>query len=193
MRVFVAVLVLIFSLQSWTKAEDISDFEIEGMSIGDSALNYFSEKEINKYTYEAWPNNTYVQFCSNRGNYNQYEYICFAYLKKDQKYIIEQLSGEIDLSYNDCLKKKKEIVSEIENNFKSAEKFVTKNKIHKGDKEGKSIYSQIQFIFKDGSGANVSCVDWSDEVSQKEGWIDYLGLFLGSQKFINWNKTKAFN
>jgi len=45
MRVFFAVLILIFSLQSWTKADDISDFEIEGMSIGDSALDFFSENE----------------------------------------------------------------------------------------------------------------------------------------------------
>ena len=48
MRVFIAVLVLIFSLQSWTKADDISDFEIEGMSIGDSLLDYMSEEEIKK-------------------------------------------------------------------------------------------------------------------------------------------------
>ena len=41
MRVFIAVLVLIFSLQSWTKANDISDFEIEGMSIGDSLVRLF--------------------------------------------------------------------------------------------------------------------------------------------------------
>ena len=46
MRVFIAVLVLIFSLQSWTKAEDISDFEIEGISIGDSLLDYYSEAKI---------------------------------------------------------------------------------------------------------------------------------------------------
>ena len=43
MRVFLTVLVLIFSLQSWTKADDIRDFEIEGMSIGESALNFFKE------------------------------------------------------------------------------------------------------------------------------------------------------
>ena len=41
MRIFLAVLVLIFSLQSFTKADDISEFEIEGMSIGDSAVRLF--------------------------------------------------------------------------------------------------------------------------------------------------------
>ena len=46
MRVFIAVLVLIFSLQSWTNADDITDFQIEGISIGDSLLDYFSESEF---------------------------------------------------------------------------------------------------------------------------------------------------
>ena len=49
MRVFIAVLVLIFSLQSWTKADDIRDFQIQGVGIGDSLLNIFSEKELNKF------------------------------------------------------------------------------------------------------------------------------------------------
>ena len=35
-----------FSFQSWTKADDIRDFEIEGMSIGDSLLDYYSKEEI---------------------------------------------------------------------------------------------------------------------------------------------------
>ena len=46
MRAFITVLVLIFSLQSFTKADDISDFEIEGMSLGESLLDFFSEEEI---------------------------------------------------------------------------------------------------------------------------------------------------
>ena len=47
MKKFLAVLILIFTLQTPTQADDIKDFQIEGMSIGDSALDYFSEKEIN--------------------------------------------------------------------------------------------------------------------------------------------------
>ena len=37
------VLILIFNFQSWTKANDISEFEIEGMSIGDSALDFIEK------------------------------------------------------------------------------------------------------------------------------------------------------
>ena len=52
MRIFLSVLILIFSLQSWTKADNISEFEIEGISIGDSLLDHFSKEEILKQTEE---------------------------------------------------------------------------------------------------------------------------------------------
>ena len=48
MRIFLSVLILIFSFQSLTKADDIRDFEIEGISIGDSLLDHFSIARINK-------------------------------------------------------------------------------------------------------------------------------------------------
>ena len=56
MRVFIIVLFLIFSLQTWIKADDISDFQIEGMSIGDSLLDHFTEEEINKSLINDYPN-----------------------------------------------------------------------------------------------------------------------------------------
>ena len=43
MKTFITVIVLLFSLQSLSKANDISDFQIED-SIGDSALDYFNKK-----------------------------------------------------------------------------------------------------------------------------------------------------
>ena len=51
MKRLLLILILTFSFQTWTKADDIIDFQIEGMSVGDSLLNYMSENEIkNKST-----------------------------------------------------------------------------------------------------------------------------------------------
>ena len=47
------VLVLTFDFQSLTKADDIGDFEIEGISIGDSALDFYTKEKINEY-YKDW-------------------------------------------------------------------------------------------------------------------------------------------
>ena len=48
MKRLLLIIILTFSFQSLTKADDIRDFEIEGMSIGDSLLDHFSEKNIIK-------------------------------------------------------------------------------------------------------------------------------------------------
>ena len=47
MRIILTIFILLSS--SSVLAEDISDFQIEGMSIGDSLLNYFSETEIKSF------------------------------------------------------------------------------------------------------------------------------------------------
>ena len=46
MKKLLGILVLIFALQTPSWADDIRDFQIEGMSIGDSALDFFSREEI---------------------------------------------------------------------------------------------------------------------------------------------------
>ena len=48
MKKFLAILILILTFQTPSWADDIRDFQIEGMSIGDSLLDYFSEEEIKK-------------------------------------------------------------------------------------------------------------------------------------------------
>ena len=60
MRIFLSFLILIFSFQSWTKADDIRDFEIEGMSLGDSALNFFSERDIKYNSKDYYKDKTFT-------------------------------------------------------------------------------------------------------------------------------------
>ena len=50
------ILILTFSFQTLSKADDIRDFQIEGMSIGDSALDFTSINEI-KRTIKMTANN----------------------------------------------------------------------------------------------------------------------------------------
>ena len=37
---------IFFSFQTLSLADDITDFQVEGMSVGDSLLDYFSKEEI---------------------------------------------------------------------------------------------------------------------------------------------------
>ena len=48
MKRLLLILILTLNFQTLTKADDIRDFQIEEMSIGDSLLDSFSEEEIKK-------------------------------------------------------------------------------------------------------------------------------------------------
>ena len=48
---FLLILILTLSMQSWTKADDIRDFQIEGMSVGDNLLDYFLSLECCQLSY----------------------------------------------------------------------------------------------------------------------------------------------
>ena len=45
MRIFITIIICIFSFQTLANSDDIRDFEIEGMSIGDNALDFFTKEE----------------------------------------------------------------------------------------------------------------------------------------------------
>ena len=57
MKKLLVILVLGLFLITPSFADDISDFEIEGMSIGDSMLDYFSKSEINNNLATYYNNN----------------------------------------------------------------------------------------------------------------------------------------
>ena len=110
MRVFIAVLFLILSIQSWTKADDISDFEIEGMSIGDSALDYFSESRIKQTMRTDFPKSKKFSrsFGLKLSNMTTYDNITIYFKTNDKKYKMAAISGAIMFKNNikDCYPKK---------------------------------------------------------------------------------------
>ena len=140
-------LVLIFSLQSWTKADDITDFEIEGMSIGDSALDFFSESEIKNHKQSSqYPNDKFIirNFYLHK-NFETYEMVTVNHKKNDKKYIIDAISAAIYYDeLDECLKLKAEIQKEIESLFDANDKQETKF-ASKQDRSGKSMVYGVQY------------------------------------------------
>ena len=53
---FLLILILTLSFQTLSMADDISDFQIEGMSIGDSLLDYTSKRLIENKLKVSYPN-----------------------------------------------------------------------------------------------------------------------------------------
>ena len=62
MKRLLTILILIFTLQTPSQADDIRDFQIEGISIGDSLLDLFSEKKIKNNLEFFYDNNKFISF-----------------------------------------------------------------------------------------------------------------------------------
>ena len=191
MRIFIAVLILIFSLQSWTKADDIRDFEIEGMSIGDNALDYFSKKELNNAEKFTYPNEKFTEVFTHSSNYKIYDSVTLSLM--EEKYEIYGISGAIDYrqkSFEDCLDAKDGIVDELKSIFKNS-KLVDNGIYQTPDYVGdKSKRSQVEIhLNKKGGLVSVDCVDWSKEAEEKHGWGDNLNITLYSREYEKFVRT----
>ena len=124
MRVYLTILILIFTLQSLSKADDISDFEIEGISIGDSVLNFFSMDEIKNNTWDYFKNKEFTPLQFDNPKFATiYDAIDIQYKTNDNDYKIMGLSGIIFYTdkkkINECYKKMDNIISDIRSSIEN--------------------------------------------------------------------------
>jgi len=191
MKVFITVLVLIFSLQSWTKADDIRDFQIEGMSVGDSLLDFFSEEYIEEKEKFYYPKSKKF-FRINTGkidNLETYEAIQFQLLSNDKKYIIYSVSGMILYENNieDCYDLKNTLVQKIKSLFPNSVDNNYKKK-HELDKTGKSVVERHDFMLESGGLVLVKCSDWSEEMHS----ADKLTVGILSKQLLDFIQNEAY-
>tara|TARA_B100001250_G_scaffold412788_1_gene444949 strand:+ start:951 stop:1565 length:615 start_codon:yes stop_codon:yes gene_type:complete len=188
MRVFIAVLILIFNLQSLTKADDIRDFEIEGMSIGDSLLDHVNKSELKEFVF-PYSKKTFKGVIFHNLS-NDYDAIQFSVKANDSNLIIHNISAKIyfENKYNECIDKMLEITEAFESVISDKTKTQSKDNIKRSkesDPSGKSIWSYRAFYFDDGSAAQVFCTDWSNELSKSQNYIDELKAALYSKEFTD--------
>ena len=104
MRIFLSVLILVFCLQSLSKADDISDFQIEGISIGDSLLDFVDINYINSDKEYLYKSKDYF-VVEIRKNFEKFDSVQVSIKDKDKKYIIQALAGKIfyrNNNINEC-------------------------------------------------------------------------------------------
>ena len=182
---------IFFSFSAPSFADDVRDFQIEGMSIGDSLLDYFSEDEIKNniikdyYKYKSNKKFITVEF-NELPSAKTYDLVQLD-LKNDKKYEIYGLSGHIWYKENidDCYKKQNEIDKELSKIFKGAKREHVSKKKHSVDESGKSNLTYIMYWFKSGDYASIDCTDWSSKMKPRE---DNLGVSFVTKEFNHWIK-----
>ena len=190
MKKILAILILIFTLQTPSQADDIRDFQIEGMSIGDSALDFFTERQIKDNSFDYYNDKLFTPVQTEHlPFFNTYDGLDFDFKTNDKDYIIHALYGRIDYPENikDCYKKMDEIDLELSEVFKNGKKLDKYTYKHSYDKSGESTITDISFQLNDGV-VILACYDWSE----KQPWDDHLRISVRTKVYATFLIEDAY-
>ena len=165
-KLSICLFLIFFSFSAPSFADDIQDFEIEGMTIGNSLLDYMSEEEIKENVVYVYPDKKFTVSVYKQST-EIYDWgVGGEYKSNDKTYKIHGVQGRISFANNIevCYEKQDEIEKEISSMFNETKK---KNsgilKLHlKGEAAEGSTYKPISFDFNNGDRINIACYHYSD-------------------------------
>ena len=177
MKKLLGIVVLGLLLSGNAYADDIKDFQIEGMSLGDSALKYYSEDEIiaNK---QNWYNGKKYSTSDMGG-------IQISYKTKDKEYILEGIDLVETMDISKCSENISSEVDAIKDLFSDKVKLRGPERVkHWADKSKKSWFDQYIFKFPNKDYIFVECYNWTDKITSTKGWSDNFRVRIVSKGFL---------
>jgi hypothetical protein len=197
MKRLLLILILTFNFQTLTNADDITDFQIEGISVGDSLIEFYDYLNLTEQIINDYPKTIYSgsdKFYGLRINKKLGDYDHFGVLlkKDDKKYIIYNLRGKkiFDNNLEDCKKYKEKVV----NNFKDLLPNVSPyDYTHNYEIDnGKSVSYITDFQLKDKSSIRVYCDNWSTFTEKEKRWEDALNIEISTAESLYWLNNEAY-
>ena len=158
MRLFLYVLILTLNVQISTKADDIKEFEIEGVSIGDSMLQHFTKDEIKSNNLTADFKDQSIQglLFQDIDFIINYDAMQFVYFVRNMEIINITALTRTGEDINTCEKKKDKVVLDLSEMFLDTERNEDERN-HPADVSGKSKVTSTYFYFKNDDFVAVEC------------------------------------
>jgi len=195
MKKLLLILILMLSFQSLSKANDISDFEIEGMSIGDTFLDFMNKnqliKEINNKDYSFYYDDDFVSISAweIRDKFKIYNDVGVILKLNDDQYKIYGLEGTLYMNkkskIEECYKKQNEITKDIQNSFNFDSNgdtwFVPKKNLKKHQRSAK----YIDFNLPQGGTVRTICFEIKPGI-KKFSDLNLLYVVVNSEEFMNY-------
>ena len=183
----IVTLGLLLSTSAYT--DDIKDFQIENISIGDSALNYFTEAQLEN-SEQDWFNYSHKEYSTSLvAGKGIYDWFLISYRSDDDNFIIEGLAGILVKKKYDVDECNKELdttaldISKLFKNTKQGKKQLYKvvynpRKIfQEPNPSGKSTATSISFDFKDAGKIILSCYNMDKATNQIDSPIKDINQF----------------
>jgi len=199
---FLTAWILIF--QNLSLADNIRYFQIEGIKIGDSALDYFTESQLEDNE-QGWHNYSYKEYSTSlmpgKGIYN---WFLVSYKSEDDNFTIEALVGVLDKSNYDnkeCNNKLDTTALNISESFKNTVQEKKNFYQLARDAErtypfaGKSTVTSLSFNFLDGAKIILACYKMDKKAKQNESLLtsvlkqkDSFRIDIRSSTFVKYLK-----
>ena len=189
MKFFFNILVFCLLLSTNVYAEDIKNFQIEKIKIGDSALEFFNEDQLEDSELD-WFNYSYKEYSSSLlPGKGIYDWFRVSYKSDDDNFIIEGLVGILVKKNYDRKECNKELntvaldISELFKNIKQGKKKTYKvsynpRKIfQEADSSGKSTVTSISFDFLNKGEIILACYDIDKATNQINSFIKDINQF----------------
>ena len=182
---------VLFSFSAPSFADDISELQIEGISIGDSLLDHMSKEEIITQIENNKP--LYHYTTDEFGQVYKYDglqtYFMMSFFVKpdDKNFIIYAIGGSLPHAedINSCYKKMSEISKEFSATYKNAKK-KERTFNHAVDQTGRSKVKEVNFIFKSGDKIKIICMDFEESLRIKNNWINGLDITIQRKEMTDW-------
>ncbi len=194
------LLIIVTNIHSISRADDIMEIQLEGMSVGDSLLNYFSNKEItdkiNSYSNKGYIFNNkdfYSITFRNLAKFEIYEGIQIYLKDKDKNFTIQGLAGfkYYKNNINKCYSDLNSIEKQFDSMFKNSTKVGSGEKRkHIYDKSGESTTTDYYYYLNNNNYEFVSivCTDWS----KKMNMADNFQVQISSYEFGDFLFNRAY-
>ena len=186
MKTFLTLLTLVLS--SSVIAQDISDYEIEVINVGDSLLDFLSKIEIQEYTkhnYYPGSDKRFLTVEFYKGDteiIKKYDALQIIFKNNDKNFIIYGLTAAYFLeNMSQCIEETNQIIKGLEISIKDYEK-IEIDFIHPRDTSGKSIVKGYDYNLSLYDFIQVACYDWSDEMQ----YSDNLRIEISHSEFTIW-------
>ena len=189
MKKLLGIVFLALLLSTSAHTDNIKDYKIENISIGDSALDYFNEKELENGELD-WFNYSYKEYATSLVvGKDIYDWLKISYKSDDDKFKIEGLVGIIvkknydDIECNEELNSAALDISGLFKKTKQREKktfkvaYNPRKVFQEPNKSGKSIATSISFDFKDKGKIILSCYDMDKTTNQIDSPIKDINQF----------------
>ena len=175
-------------------AEKISDFEIDGISIGDSLLQYMTKEEIlsnqeeSNEAYKALGNQIFFEVYKEPTD-NDIDFISFFVKSNDKNFIIQAIyaTKTYQNDIDQCFARKNKITEQYDKEFKSLKKRSQKGKILY-DPSGKSYLVRSTYEFINGDLIAIECYDYDKSFQKNYGYQnpDSLNISFNKKQLYLW-------